>query len=70
VKNQPIVSRRLLKTTQASTYLGISPWQLRRLVGTGQLPVVQIRDGARFLLDVRDLDAFIDRNKTTHDALA
>jgi excisionase family DNA binding protein len=57
-----------LKTTQAANYLAVSPWQLRKLIAQGQIPVVQVHNGARFLLDVRDLDGYIERNKVTRDS--
>jgi excisionase family DNA binding protein len=55
--------RRLLRTKEAAAYLSVSPWKLRRLIQNGKLPVVQDGDAAPFLLDVRDLDSYIDRNK-------
>lgn len=55
--------RRLLRTKEAAEYLGISPWKLRRLIQSGQLPVVQDGDDSPFLLDMRDLDSYIERNK-------
>jgi len=58
-----IPKRRLLRTKEAAEYLGLSPWKLRRLIQCGQLPVVQDVDGSPFLLDLRDLDGYIDRNK-------
>jgi excisionase family DNA binding protein len=57
------VHRRLLRTKEAAEYLCVSPWKLRRLIQDGRLPVVQDGDGSPFLLDVRDLDSYIDRNK-------
>jgi hypothetical protein len=33
------------------------------LIQAGRLPVVQDSDGGPFLLDVQDLDGFIERNK-------
>ncbi len=60
-----ISNRRLLRTKQAAEYLNLSPWKLRRLIAHGQLPVVQAEEGAPFLLDIRDLDGYIDRNKRT-----
>ncbi len=59
----PAKTRRLLPTRHAAACLSVSPWQLRNLVHPGQIPVVQHADGARFLLNVRDLDAWIERNK-------
>lgn len=55
--------RRLLRTKEAAEYLSISPWKLRRLIQDGRLPVVQDGEGSPFLLDVHDLDGYIDRNK-------
>jgi len=58
-----IPRRRLLRTKQAAEYLSPSPWKLRQLIAYGQLPVVQAEEGAPFLLDLRDLDGYIERNK-------
>lgn len=58
-----IPNRRLLRIKQASEYLSLSPWKLRQLIQCGKLPVVQDTDGSPFLLDVRDLDGFVERNK-------
>jgi excisionase family DNA binding protein len=60
-----IPRRRLLRTKQAAEYLSLSPWKLRQLIAYGQLPVVQAEEGAPFLLDIRDLDGYIERNKRT-----
>ena len=58
-----IPKRRLLRTKEAAEYLSLSPWKLRRLIKEGRLPVVQDADGSPFLLDLRDLDSYIERNK-------
>jgi hypothetical protein len=55
--------RRLLKVRQAAIYLSISPWSLRRLVQTQQLRIVRLEDRGPWLLDVRDLDQFIETRK-------
>jgi excisionase family DNA binding protein len=57
------VVRRLLRTKAASEYLGVSPWTLRRLVQEGKIPVVPLTEGSPWLIDVRDLDAYIDACK-------
>jgi excisionase family DNA binding protein len=57
--------KRLLRIKDASEYLSLSPWKLRQLVQCGKLPVVQDTDGSPFLLDVRDLDGFVERSKRT-----
>jgi excisionase family DNA binding protein len=60
-----IPRRRLLRLKAAAEYLSLSPWKLRRLIQEGKLPVVQDGDGSPFLLDVRDLDGYVERNKRT-----
>jgi hypothetical protein len=62
---------RLLDLEQAAGYLGISYWTMRDLVNAGTIPTVKIpsaragdgRSIRRILIDIRDLDAFIDGNK-------
>jgi excisionase family DNA binding protein len=56
-------SRRLLRLRAAAEYLSLSPWKLRSLIQAGRLPVVQDSEGSPFLLDVRDLDRYVERNK-------
>ena len=58
-----IPRRRLLRIKAASEYLSLSPWKLRQLVQDGKLPVVQDTEGSPFLLDVRDLDGWLERSK-------
>jgi len=53
--------RRLLSIAQASEYLSLSTWTIRELVWRGDVP--HIRCGRRILLDVHDLDAWIERGK-------
>ena len=62
---------RLLDLRAAGAYLGVSYWTMRDLIFGGVIPSVKIpspraRDGRvirRILVDRRDLDAFIERNK-------
>jgi len=56
-------SRRLLRLKAAAEYLSLSPWKLRSLIQAGRLPVVQDSEGSPFLVDVRDLDTYVERNK-------
>jgi hypothetical protein len=58
-------ARRLLRLKSASEYLSISPAKLREIVQREGLPVIQLsEDGhAPWLLDVRDLDAWVERTK-------
>lgn len=55
-------ARRMLKLKVAAEYLGISTWTLRRILRSGQIPYVQRGEG-NILLDLRDLDADIEKNK-------
>jgi excisionase family DNA binding protein len=57
------MQRRLIRTKEAATYLSVSEWKLRRLIQDGAIPFVQDHENAPFLLDVRDLDAYIESNK-------
>jgi len=57
------IPRLLLRLKAAADYLSLSPWKLRQLIQCGRLPVVQDGDGSPFLLDVRDLDAYVERSK-------
>lgn len=59
----PAPSRRLLRLKVAAEYLSLSPWKLRSLIQDRRLPVVQDSEGSPFLLDVRDLDGYVERNK-------
>jgi excisionase family DNA binding protein len=59
----PNPNGRLLKVKAACLYLCVSPWTLRRLVQQGELPIVQYSDNGPWLLDVRDLDSWIERHK-------
>jgi excisionase family DNA binding protein len=63
--NQTIKTRRLLRTGPAAEYLGMRLRKLRKLIQQGQLPVVQDGEGSPWLLDIRDLDGWIERNKRT-----
>jgi excisionase family DNA binding protein len=60
-----VPNRRLFRLKMAAEYLSLSPWKIRQLIQAGRLPVVQDAEGGPFLLDVRDLDGFIERNKRT-----
>jgi hypothetical protein len=61
------VRPRLMRLKGGAAYLAISPWQLRRLVQNGELPVVKIGDSGPWLLDVKDLDLFVERSKRLLD---
>jgi len=58
-------SRRLLRLKEAAQYVSLSPWRLRKLVQDGQLPVVKYAENVPWLLDLRDLDCWVERHKQT-----
>ena len=57
---------RLMTIKQASDYIGLSVWAIRERIWRGQLPVLQFPEGRKQYLDRYDLDAFIEKNKTTY----
>lgn len=63
VPSPSIAARRLLRLKAAAEYLSLSTWKLRRLIQEGRIPVVQDGDGSPFLVDLRDLDGYVERNK-------
>lgn len=58
-------ARRLLRLRPASEYLSVSPGLLRTLCQRGEIPVIVLTENghAPWLIDVRDLDAWIERTK-------
>lgn len=58
-KNAP--HKRLFTIPEAAVYLARTVNALREMIWAGKLPIV--RDGKRILLDVRDMDAWIERSK-------
>lgn len=65
-KAQP-PTRRLVRLKQAAEYLSLSCWQLRRIIQSGAVPIVKTGENAPWLVDVRDLDAWVDQHKITID---
>jgi excisionase family DNA binding protein len=59
-KDKPV--KRLYNIKEAGKYLGRSIWAVREMLYAGKLPFV--RDGRRILLDINDMDRWIERNKT------
>lgn len=56
-------SKRLFSVKEAAVYLGRTVWAIREMVWAGKIPCV--KDGRRVLLDVYDMDAWIDNQKMT-----
>ena len=61
-KNPRGPAKRLYSVPEAAFYLGRTVDALREMLYAGKLPFV--KDGRRVLLDVKDLDAYIEDNKT------
>jgi len=59
--SNPKLLKRLYSIPEAAQYLGRSPWSVRHLIWTGELP--EVRAGRRIHLDIKDMEAFIERNK-------
>lgn len=59
-------SKRLLRLKPAAAYLSVSTAYIRRLIQRGELEVIPMDGGghAPWLVDVRDLDLWIERTKT------
>lgn len=52
---------KLLDVRGSGAYLGVSPWSIRDLIWSGELPYVRI--GRRHMVDVADLDGYVERAK-------
>ncbi len=63
-KDSPI-SPRLLRLKLAAEYLGRSPKSLRAMIQRGELPVIKTEDHAPFLIDLCDLNRWIENHKIT-----
>lgn len=59
------VKPRLMTVEQAATYLGRSKEAVEHMIASGKLPTV--RSDRRVFLDIRDLDRWIEENKTAVD---
>lgn len=55
------ISKRLYSVKEAGKYLGRSAWAIRHLIWEGELP--QVRQGRRVMVDVMDMDRFIEKHK-------
>jgi len=60
-RKNPPAAQRLYSVDDAAIYLGRTPWAVRELIYRGALP--SIRADRRVQVDVRDLDAFIERHR-------
>ena len=60
---QSIAQPRLLRITEAARYLGTTPWFIRSLIWSRSIPFLQL--GKRHLIDVHDLDIYIEAQKAS-----
>ena len=58
------MSPRLLPLKQAAEYLGLTIWAMREAIWAGLIPVVRLPNGRKMWIDIKDIDRFIDQNKT------
>jgi excisionase family DNA binding protein len=56
-------TKRLLSVEQAATYLSLSKRELYNMIANRKL--VAVKHGRRTMLDIRDLDAWIDFSKVS-----
>ena len=56
-----ILNKRLYSVPEAAVYLGLTVDGVRYMISIGRLPAV--RHGRRVLVDIKDMDEFIERNK-------
>jgi excisionase family DNA binding protein len=56
------ILKRLYSIQEASVYLGRTVCALREMIWAGKLPY--IRDGRRILLDIHDMNLWVEKNKT------
>jgi excisionase family DNA binding protein len=65
--NQRQRAARCVRLSEAAQYIGVSDWQLRRLIRDGEIPTVKAHKGdqhAPIMIDVADLNQFVERRKT------
>jgi excisionase family DNA binding protein len=56
------IAKRLYSLPEAGVYLGRTTWAIREMVWAGKIPF--IKDGRRVLLDIQDMNKWIDQSKT------
>jgi len=62
MKKHNSIPKRLFNIEEASIYLGRTPNAIRQMIWDGKFRYV--KDGKRILLDVKDMDDFIEQHKT------
>jgi excisionase family DNA binding protein len=54
--------KRLYNIKESAVYLGRTVWAVREMLWAGKMPYV--KDGKRILIDIQDMNEWIDRSKT------
>ena len=60
------LAKRLYTLKEAAQYLGRSVWSVRELIWGGEIPIVRGDGNRKIFLDIKDLDEYVRRNKSTY----
>jgi excisionase family DNA binding protein len=60
------LGKRLYTLREAARYLGRSVWGVRELIWGGEIPIVRGEGNRKIFLDIKDLDEYVRRNKSTY----
>ena len=58
--------KRLYTLKEAAQYLGRSDWSMRELIWAGEIPIVRGDGNRKIFLDIKDIDEYINRNKSIY----
>ena len=61
------MDKRLYTLKEAAKYLGRSVWSMRELVWAGEISIVRENGKRKIFIDIKDLDAYIERNKSDNN---
>ena len=61
------LGKRLYTVKEAADYLGRSVWGMRDLIWSQVIPVVKQQGARKIYIDIKDLDGFIEKNKTMYN---
>ena len=67
IRNANPLGKRLYTLKEAAEYLGRSEWGVRDLIWSQVIPVVKQHGSRKQYLDINDLDAFIEKNKSIYN---
>ena len=61
-----VKNKRLYTLKEAAQYLGRSDWSMRELIWAGKIPIVRGDGDRKIFIDVKDIDDYIERNKSIY----